>query len=209
MPDRLVRMLYIGNSFTTRNDMPAMVKEFAQHKGIDIQHEVISAGGASLRRHFNRGASDKIRAARWDYVVLQEQSTLPNKNRKRFHENVREFMPAVKDAGAKLVLYMTWARKNEPENQALLTDGYNEIGEELGATVVPAGIAWKLRLAEYSEPVLHDRDGSHPTFAGTYLAACTLFLTLFGDEPADLETDELTDDDQKLLQRFASAALKR
>ena len=133
-----------------------------------------------MRRHFNAGATEVITAADWDYVVLQEQSTLPIKNRTRFHENVREFVPAAKEAGAELALYMTWARKTEPENQELLTGAYNDIGKEIEATVVPAGVAWELMLAKHDKPALHDRDGSHPTIAGTYLAACTFQWTLFG-----------------------------
>lgn len=209
MQGRKVRMLFIGNSFTTRNDLPGILTALGEGHGLDIQHEVISTGGASLRRHFNAGASDKIRSEKWDYVVLQEQSTLPIKNQMRFHENVREFVPAIEDIGANLVLYMTWARKSEPQSQQLLTDGYIDIGKELGAHVVPAGVAWELMLAELDEPALHDKDGSHPTFAGTYLAACTFLLTLFNLEPISLTDVELTEDEQKLLQGFAKAACEQ
>ena len=70
MPATSVKILFIGNSFTTRNDLPGMLSEMAKHAGINIEHEVISAGGASLRRHLNAGATDKIRSRKWDYVVL-------------------------------------------------------------------------------------------------------------------------------------------
>ena len=63
------RILFMGNSFTTRNDLPGMVTGFAESQGMTIQHEVISAGGASLRRHFNAGATDRITERRWDFVV--------------------------------------------------------------------------------------------------------------------------------------------
>ena len=97
-------MLFIGNSFTTKNDLPALLSAIAQAgKGITIESKVISAGGASLRRHRNA----TITSERWDYVVFQEQSTLPIKNSNRFHENVREFVPAMKESGAKMVLFMT------------------------------------------------------------------------------------------------------
>jgi hypothetical protein len=206
MSDHTTRILYIGNSFTARNDLPDIVRQMAVSQSITIEHELISAGGASLRRHFNAGATDKIRGAAWDFVVLQEQSTLPVKNRKRFHENVREYVSAAADTGAKLALYMTWARKAEPENLALLTEAYNEIGKELEAIVVPAGVAWELMLAKHTEPVLHDSDGSHPTLAGSYLAACTFMPTLFGVSPVGIALDGLTDADQQLLIRFAEAA---
>ncbi len=209
MPGKTVRMLFIGNSFTTKNELPDLLSEIAKAgMGINIEYKVISAGGASLRRHWNGGAANTITSAKWDYVVFQEQSTLPVKNANRFHENVREFVPVMKESGAKMVLYMTWARKKEPENQRLLTDNYNKIGKELGATVVPVGIAWQKMLAKHDEPVLHAEDGSHPTVAGSYLAAYTFYSTLFGGDPTKLETKfgNLTDEEHKLLQRIAKTA---
>ncbi len=176
-------MLFIGNSFTTKNDLPTLLSDIAQAgKGITIESKVISAGGASLRRHWNAGAATTITSEKWDHVVFQEQSTLPVKNSNRFHENVREFVPAMKESGAKMVLFMTWARKKEPENQTLLTDSYNQIGKELGAYVVPVGTAWQKLLAKHDKPVLYAEDGSHPTVAGSYLAACTFYATLFGGD---------------------------
>jgi len=205
-------MLFIGNSFTTKNDLPTLLSAIAKAgKGITIESKIISAGGASLRRHWNAGAASRITSAKWDYVVFQEQSTLPIKNSNRFHENVREFVPSIKESGAKMVLFMTWARKKEPENQSLLTDSYNKIGKELGASVVPVGTAWQKLIAKHDKPVLHAEDGSHPTVAGSYLAACTFYATLFGGDPTEFETDvgNLTDEERKLLQRIAKTACKK
>ena len=209
MAGKTVRMRFIGNSFTTKNDLPGLLSLIAKTgQGITIEYKVVSAGGASLRRHWNGGAANTITSGKWDYVVFQEQSTLPVKNANRFHENVREFVPAMKESGAKMVLYMTWARKKEPENQRLLTDSYNKIGMELGATVVPVGTAWQKLLAKHAEPVLHDEDGSHPTVAGTYLAAYTFYCTLFGGDPTKFETNfgNLIDEEHKLLQRIAKTS---
>src|SRR5688572_10539236 len=107
-----VRMLFIGNSFTARNDLPGLLAQLADRP---IEHELIQRGGASLRMHLNKGdAAAAMRAKRYDYVVLQEQSTLPIKNAERMHENVREFDKLIRAAGARTVLYMTWARQNAP-----------------------------------------------------------------------------------------------
>ena len=212
MPGKRIRMLFIGNSFTTKNDLPTLLSAISQAgKGITIESKVISAGGASLRRHWNAGAATTITSEKWDHVVFQEQSTLPVKNSNRFHENVREFVPAIKAIGAKMVLFMTWARKKEPENQTLLTDSYNQIGKELGAYVVPVGTAWQKLLAKHDKPVLYAEDGSHPTVAGSYLAACTFYATLFAGDPTKIEADlgDLADEERKLLQRIAMTACKK
>jgi hypothetical protein len=162
----------------------------AETRGKTLQHKLISQGGASLKMHWNKGAAQKaMEDTRYDYVVLQEQSTLPVKNAERFKENVRLFDPAIRASGAKTALYLTWARAHAPESQQLLTDAYLSIGKEIGAAVVPAGIAWKKVLSASTHPVLHDKDGSHPSLAGSYLAACTFLATLFGENPQGIEMD--------------------
>src|SRR4051794_37833515 len=95
-------ILFIGNSFTQRNDLPGLLANLAAARGMCIKHKLISAGGASLRTHWNAGrAAQAIASGGYDYVVLQEQSTLPVKNAKRFAENVRLFAEAIKQAGSK------------------------------------------------------------------------------------------------------------
>jgi hypothetical protein len=205
-----LKVLFIGNSFTARNDLPGLVARMAAAAGDKLEHRLISAGGASLRRHWNAGEAQKaIDRGHFDYVVLQEQSTLPIKNADRFKENVRLFHERITEAGSRTALYMTWARRNSPETQAALTDGYTSIAREVGAALIPAGVAWQAFLRLHETPILHDRDGSHPTLAGSYLAACTAFAVLFDQSPARLHVslDGLPEDDARLLQSVAAAVV--
>ena len=89
-----------------------------------------------------------------------------------------------------------------------ITTTWYKIGEEFAAIVIPAGTAWQKLLAKHDKPVLHAEDGSHPTVAGSYLAACTFYATLFDGDPTKLEIDigKLTDEERKLLQQIAKAA---
>src|SRR5262245_40399670 len=161
-----LNVLFIGNSFTARNDLPGLISRLAQAKGKSLRHDLVSRGGASLRAHWNAGdAARRIASREYDRVVLQEQSTLPLKNPERMHENVRLVDEATRSAGAKTLLYLTWAREHTPESQQAITDAYASIGEELGATVVPAGLAWQRFLTQHDQPALYERDGSHPTLA--------------------------------------------
>jgi len=179
-----MNVLFVGNSFTARNDLPGLIAGIAESQGERLDHTLISANGASLRAHWNKGEARRaIEAAPRDVVVLQEQSTLPVKNAKRFHENVRLFDEVIRASGARTALYLTWARRHAPETQRALTDAYTAIGAELGALVVPAGVAWERFRATHERPDLFDADGSHPSAAGSYLAACVFFRTLFGKSP--------------------------
>lgn len=204
------RLLFIGNSFTARNDVPGLLARMAAARGHELDHQLISAGGASLRMHWNKGdAARTIERTRFDYVVLQEQSTLPIKNPRRMHENIRLFDEVIRGSGARTALYLTWARRNAPETQAAITDAYTTIGTELGAIVVPAGVAWQAFLRGHAHPALHDADGSHPTLSGSYLAACVFYAVLFAESPVGIPSDRtgLTLMDVEALQRAAWATV--
>ncbi|HXX86544.1 MAG TPA: SGNH/GDSL hydrolase family protein [Casimicrobiaceae bacterium] len=181
-----VRILFVGNSYTSRNDLPRLVSELAAAAPLprQVHTQAIVAGGASLKRHWNAGKVQAALAAEpWDYVVLQEQSTLPYKNPQRYHDNVRLFQPEIARHGARTVLYLTWSRHQTPERQDEITRAVEVIGAEVGALIVPVGPAWHLAMNRDPSIALYVADGSHPSAAGSYLAACVFVTALFGGLP--------------------------
>lgn len=183
-----VRILFVGNSFTSRNNLPGLLAGLAGARGIEVEHKLISAGGASLRQHLNGGtALPAIATGGFDVVVLQEQSTLPVKSPARMRESVREFDAAIEEAGARTALYLTWARRNAPESQQALTSAYAGCAVELGATLIPVGMVWERFLAAHDHPALHDQDNSHPALAGSYLAACVFLIALLEQDPVGVD----------------------
>jgi hypothetical protein len=196
------RILFIGNSFTNRNDLPGMLARLAA-AGSPARHvetDRVIANGRALKTHWERGEALKaIRSSKWNYVVLQEQSTLPLKNPARMHEYIRLFDQEIKASGAKTVLYMTWARRHEWHRQEDLSNAYLSIGESIGAIVVPVGMAWQHLLIGRPDMVLHDKDNSHPNIAGTYLAACAFYAALLKQNPEGLQTRDLA-----ALERFGT-----
>jgi hypothetical protein len=206
-----LRVLFIGNSFTARNDLPGLVEMLATAAGNRLEHRLLSIGGASLRTHWNKGeALAAVKRGKYDYVVLQEQSTLPIKNAGRMHENVRLFDEAIRAAGSRTALYMTWARQHAPLTQDVITAAYTTIAKEIKATLIPAGLAWQRALKQPSFDIaLHDKDGSHPTLAGSFLAACVGYRVLYKSRlPGGVEADGLTPQQIKQLQAVAVESLK-
>jgi len=182
------RILFIGNSYTSRNNLPRLLANLAavaQHPRT-LHVESIVAGGASLRRHWNAGkAQQAISNGAWNYVVLQEQSTLPVKNSHRYHDNVRLFAAEIVAHEARTVLYLTWSRQSAPQTQDVITRAVTDISGEVNAVVVPVGETWQRVLRESPEIRLYTEDGSHPTPAGSYLAACVFHVALFGERVQD------------------------
>ena len=66
-----LKVLFIGNSFPARNDLPGLIGKLAAARGKSLEHHLISAGGASLRTHWNAGEARKaIEKGDYDRVVL-------------------------------------------------------------------------------------------------------------------------------------------
>ena len=197
-PADTIRILFIGNSYTYFNNLPAMLAALAvAGKQRPVKAEMLTVGGATLRSLWDEGtALRRIREGHWTFVVLQEQSTLGAMTMvdgvpqvgdpTAFHVSVGRFDAEIKKAGARTLLYLTWARRHHPEAQPLLTDAYRTIGAKLGATAVPVGIAWERALQADSALVLHIADDSHPNPAGTYLAASVFYATIFKESPEGL-----------------------
>jgi hypothetical protein len=198
------RLLFIGNSYTFRNDLPGLIAQMAPH---EITTRTIVAGGASLRLHLNKGSiANALDEAKWDIVILQEQSTLPLKNAARFHQNVRDCHALIEESGAQTALYQTWARQNAPETQDALSAAYETIAKEIGARLIPVGKAWKGTLKMQPNVPLFDADGSHPSLLGSYLAACVFAATFWDKDPRGLplHNDLNLDDEHASVVRDAA-----
>ncbi|MBZ5535203.1 MAG: SGNH/GDSL hydrolase family protein [Acidobacteriia bacterium] len=195
-----LRVLFVGNSYTYYNNLPEMLEQLSLSAGTDsrIQARMIVAGGAMLEQLWQRGAALwAIQHGGWDYVVLQEQSSLgPSpmvdglptiRSPDDFYKYARLFDEAIRQAGAKTVFYSTWARRNAPvQNQQALDFAYMRIARELHARVAPVGLAWQDLRTKGSGVDPYWQDGSHPSPAGTYLAACVFYATFTGKNPKGL-----------------------
>lgn len=64
-----------------------------------------------------------------------------------------------------------------------LRDAYLRIAENANASVAAAGPTWKYVRDNHPTIELFSTDGSHPSFAGTYLNACVFYSSLFHKSP--------------------------
>jgi hypothetical protein len=214
---QVLRVLFIGNSYTYVNDLPRLTRDLAASAGKRVETDMVAEGGATLGMLFRKGAAvAKIRQGCWDDVVLQEQSVIdgyiidPNRSTPdAFYQAVRAFDKEVRAQGAKTVLFITWKRFDLPVHQDLLYAAYLKMARETGAQVAPVGQAWDTVLKERGGMVLHAPDKSHPSLAGSYLSACVFYSVLFGKSPEGLAAPQgLSKEDAAFLQRSGWKAVQ-
>lgn len=191
-----MRIFFVGNSFTYRHNLPELVAGLSASLSPShpVETEMFAQVAALLSSLWQSGVpSSTLSRSQWDYVVLQEQSTLGHglekdgipqvRSPEAFHESVRKIVPQIRESGAEPLLYLTWSRRDTPAAQSRLNSAYQDIGAELGVKVAPVGVAFHRVLARYPELDLYDSDGFHPSPMGSYLAACVFYATIFGRSP--------------------------
>ena len=195
-PNVCVRVLFIGNSYTSINDLPGMVASLARAGGHPIQTGMTAPGGWTLADHLNSAQTlDALQSSKWDFVVLQEQSEIPAVEQVRAQEMYpagRALVQKIRQTGAQPVFFLTWAHrdgwpeKNLPDYESMqlqINQGYMAIANELFVPVAPVGYAWLTARLQAPGIELWQADGSHPTEQGTYLAACVFYPVLFRQSP--------------------------
>jgi|ERR1700730_11765222 hypothetical protein len=142
----------------------------------------------------------------FDLAIMMDCSQCPLHPQLKsvFAEYSKKHSDTVRKHGALPVFFMSWAYADKPEMTAQLAEAYTQVGNENGALVIPAGLAFAKALQRNSELNLYIADKRHPTLAGTYLAACTVYASLFKNSPVGLKyTAGLDETTAKLLQAVA------
>lgn len=226
-----IKVLFLGNSYTYANDLPKMIEDIAANDNKVFIHESVTPGGCTLFQHVDSQTSmSKIQQGNWDYVVLQEQSQLPSIDYYR-HNSMNPAYKTLYDSimhynhNAKVVGYMTWGRRYGGQQcvnfgeglycsadfvdfnhmQDSLTAAYCENAYATNSYVAPVGEAWKAALASNPSLTLHSSDNSHPSYEGSYLAACVFYSIFWKQSPIGIYHDKQIDaSNAELLQTIAN-----
>ena len=214
-----LRVLFLGNSYTYVNDLPGTFARLAESGGRQVESATVANGGETLAQHAaSKDSRSAIASRQWDYVVLQEQSEVPAVAGSRdgyMYPAARTLAVLIEASGATPMLFMTPAHRDglpasglagyEPM-QLAINNGYEAIARELGVPIAPVGYAWFVLRRQHPEVGLWQDDGSHPSVAGTYLAACVFYAAIYRQSPEGLKfVDGLPADEAAVLQSSAAA----
>jgi len=189
-------MLLLGNSFfyynnSLHNHFRKLTKSVYPDKAKTFFYKSMTISGSYLANlemsatGMITSYSHKKKKGPWDFVVLQGQSREPINAKKSagFEKAARSLDATIRKSGARTAFFMTWAYKEKPGMAEKLADAYTHIGNELGALVIPVGLAFD--RARKTDPAmeLYAEDKKHPSVLGTYLAANVMFATFYGKSP--------------------------
>lgn len=222
------RVLFIGNSYLYYNDSLhnhvsrlASAADPALRK--TLQYKSATIGGAPLWHHNiehlttpgNIGVNEPF-----ELVILQGNSTTANSEAatKRFHQDVKRFNEVIGQRGGKVAIYLPHAHiapspAARPDMLRKTEAICVEAGNAVNALVIPVGLAFEEAYRQRPGMRLHkDFDGSHPDLLGTYLAACTVYVSVYGKPCSGNPYDyygRIAKDDAAFLQKVADETVKK
>lgn len=194
-----ISVLFLGNSYTYVNNLPNIVQQLGYAMGDSIFVDSYTIGGYTFQAHStDTNTIAKIYQQPWDYVVLQQQSQLPSLSPQSVNITTIPYALYLdslihdNNSCTKTVFYMTWGRKyGDAGNCAIyppvctyagmqqrLKESYKLMADTTQQIVAPVGEAFNLSMQYDSTLNLYDVDNSHPSLAGSYLAASTIYSTI-------------------------------
>jgi len=182
MTSILLRILFIGNSLTAANNLPAVVEALARAEGAGrIETRSVVFPDHSLEDHWNRGdALRAIREEKWDVVVLQQGPSALPESQALLREFTKGFNAEIRKTGARTALYMVWPSSARASDFTAVSRSYTAAASDVGGLLLPAGDAWRAAWKKDKTLALYGPDGFHPSALGTYLSALVIYQRITG-----------------------------
>ena len=208
-----MNILFIGNSYTYFSDLPSLFASLCRANGHDVRVDSVTAGGRELHEcltefysdlnvgdPLGKKISELLEEVEYDVLILQEQSCLPYHNPELFFAGAVGLSTII---GAwRTILYATWGRMDGSEDldyfgwtRLSMTKGlynsYCHAAQLVHGEVSPVGLCFAKAVETTPEIDLYDPDKSHPSYAGSCVAALCHYKTVFGEMPSDLSVLKL------------------
>lgn len=196
------RFLFIGNSFTFRQGseedpaVPRYFKAIAKNLGQESEIDFVVRSSYTLTRYANatdelgKVVDQKLKNNKYDYVVLQEQSTTPINSFNNYRNAVISLKTKITQTQGKdcaVVLYETWGSPTGIQGTSYATVGAMEqalrtatesVAKEAGCRVHYIGKAFTYAYETEKLPI-YDTDGRHQSNVGAYLSAACHVRSFF------------------------------
>lgn len=214
------RVLFVGNSYTYSNDLPAIIEALAAATGQKrFVHESVVGGGYSLEDHWNEGrAMQAIGKGGWELVVMQHGPSAWD-GRPTMYDYAPRFAKEIRRVGARPALFMVWPERSRLESDFhRCSETYRTAAEMVDGLLFPGGEAWMEAWRLDPKLQLYSFDDLHPSKTGSYLVALVMYEQIYRKSPIGLPSQfKLRDGTKfsipaqqaKLLQQAAATANKK
>tara|TARA_E500000318_G_scaffold111329_2_gene129545 strand:+ start:1065 stop:1814 length:750 start_codon:yes stop_codon:yes gene_type:complete len=173
-------ILFVGNSLTYTNNLPKLVEEEAERKGVLVKTKSISKPNYAIVDHWADGeVQELIRSKKYNYVILQQGPSSQMDGYDMLVNDAAVYADLCSANNTKLTYFMVWpARYNYHTFQGVITN-YTAGAQANNAILCPVGAVWKDYFDATQDFSYYGPDDFHPSLKGSKVAAEIIVETIF------------------------------
>jgi hypothetical protein len=182
------RLLFIGNSLTSVNDLPGIVQALADSAGGDqLAVATVAGPDMALVDHWTDGtARREIARGGWELVVLQQGPSSVEANSDSLRIFTGRFATEIAKVSARPALYSAWPTSGRQQDFPRAIESYALAASDVKGLLLPVASAWLAARQGDANLQLYAADGLHPTPTGSYLAALVMYAKILNRSPVGL-----------------------
>lgn len=189
------RFLFVGNSHTYFNDMPALFQKMCVEGGYcSAEVSMIAFPYMTYADHLKleTGLRYAMLYGKYDYLIMQQAAHKPCPDKEETLKTGAEIIRLAREQKICPIQVVPWAEKAYPEHQDSINAIYRELHKQTGAELVPVGMVFENLQKKEEIPELYWKDGEHASPWGSYAIACTLYGILSGKSPEGLSEESFS-----------------
>jgi hypothetical protein len=173
-------ILFVGNSLTYTNDLPALVVQIGKGKGVVIKKEMLAYPNYALEDHWNDGSIQSLLGSKqFDFVVVQQGPSSQNDGRVMLLDYGARIKAECDKYSTKLAFFMVWPAYSNFNNFDGVIKNYTDAATATNSLLCPVGKIWKEYMTTTSDYSYYGPDMFHPSKKGSEKAAQVIYETLF------------------------------
>lgn len=179
LPNKPIHILFVGNSLTYTNNLPALVEELGKTNGVKITTQMLAYPNYALEDHWNDGELQKLIASeKFQYVVVQQGPSSQSDGRAMLLDYGARIKELCDQHNTKLIFFMVWPARANLRMYDGVINNYTEAAAKTGALLCPVGKTWKEHFEKTGDYGYYGEDGFHPSMEGSRVAAAAIFESL-------------------------------
>ena len=177
-PNADYRILFVGNSLTSTNNLPRIIKERYAEMGIIISTRTIAPPGYGLEDHWNVGLIQPLISSNYyDYVIIQQGPSSQEYGRTSLIEYGGRIAELC-NANTKLAFFMVWPSITYFNTFDGVIANYTYAANIHNAILLPVGRNWKYFIDQTQDYSYYGSDNFHPSIEGSEKAAQDIIQSL-------------------------------
>ncbi len=180
-----MKILFLGNSHTYYNDLPALFKKICKECGKDVEVNMLAQPGVTYGWHLGQYTDLRFALVQggYDYIIMQQAAHEPCPSKEETIADAGRIIEMARAQGTQVIQTLPWARVDIPEEFEKMKDIYYTLCDKYSVKLNPVGHVFEDIIKNNPDIRLHWFDSAHAGPYGSYANALCTYMTVFGTAP--------------------------